>query len=49
LYRYTAEARLVLSYANVVREKCITALANGVGDRDCCAFAAITPRGPGQP
>jgi hypothetical protein len=30
--RYTPEARLVLSYANVVREKCITALANGLGD-----------------
>jgi len=30
--RYTAEARLMLSYANVVREKCITALANGLGE-----------------
>ncbi len=29
---YTAETRLVLSYANVVREKRSTVLINGMGD-----------------
>jgi hypothetical protein len=44
-----AEARFVLSYANVVGEKRIVALGKGMGDRDCCAFAEIARHGAGQP
>jgi len=44
-----AEVRAVLPYANVVRDKCLSGVANGMGGLDWCSFTEMTRRQAGQP